>query len=516
MRLLKKLFSAFCFLVFCLGGLFALDSFDAEQAFVVTGTNWKLYRSEGLVLKTINRKMVFALEETRVREPENLELWLDFENKNFSLPNYKVLDSSFLYNASEKINGAYSAKFYMPGHSISLMPMSTSIFAPGSTPGSFTIDFWIYFYNNANSQYVLRYVGNNLSDDGDKNTYGMEILTRNNRLVYNFLDFFWDRGNEPRTVTIQEDEPFAVNRWEHHAISYNNRTGKMTTFKNGVEQQVLWITESGRALSAIFNPFIKEELASPLRIGDRNALFSLDNMRVTRNALEEFYLKKYESSPASLTTDVYRITTNRVTLKRLQFQASQSAYSHMKFAYRLSESYFTPDNKSIPWVYAENGLARFPESQSGGKYIQYRAEVYPYRDDDRELTLTDIRLEYTENLNPAAPLLVSVVPLDGAARISWIPSPEDDVRAYEIYYGNRSGDYVCYGAADGPSPVRLTNLTAGGLNTVVYTLTGLANEEPYFIALRSVDRFGQKSGYSREFYVRPSTVKNENGYSLGR
>ena len=106
--------------------------------------------------------------------------------------------------------------------------------------------------------------------------------------------------------------------------------------------------------------------------------------------------------------------------------------------------------------------------------------------------------------------------MDGKILMSWIPSPEDDIAGYEIYYGNRIGDYICDEAAEGKSPIFVPADEPGRINQMSYMLTGLVNEKPYFISVRSVDRNGNRSQYSKEIYARPSTIFNDNKYSVGR
>ena len=67
-----------------------------------------------------------------------------------------------------------------------------------------------------------------------------------------------------------------------------------------------------------------------------------------------------------------------------------------------------------------------------------------------------------------------------------------------IYYGEKSGEYFCYDAAEGASPI-----DAGEENH--FRLTGLKNGKIYYFAITAISGTdGSVSGaFSEEVYVRP-------------
>ena len=495
--------------------LFSLQPYLSTESMVIEGNNWKIYQSVNMSLKKINNKLVFKLNENIDESQPNLDLYLDFEAPLKNIPSYKVMYANYDQNRYQYVNGNYSAKFYVSDNYISLLPLPTSIFAPGNIPGSFTIEFWLYLYKNYDNQYVIKYIGNNLSDEKDKNIYGFSIFTKNSRLIYQFNNIFFPENKEPISIEIKESENLQLYKWEHHAVSFNNLDGKISTYKNGVEQEVKWVTANGKPLSPIFNPLIKNELSTPLIIG-QNALFSLDNLKITKDAIDKFYLKKYKNTNSSILTDIYKFSNNISTLKKISFNFDMPDYSFIKFAYRISDHYFLPDDNQIKWVYVQNNIESFPAEFQSGRYIQFKMEAYPYEEMDKEITIQSIKADYTVDNNPYPPVIQNIVPLDEKVQISWTPSPEDDIAGYEIYYGSRTEDYISDDAAEGKSPIFVPATQIGRISTMNYTISGLVNERPYFLSIRSVDKNGHRSTYSKEVYVRPSTVYNDNKYSIGR
>jgi hypothetical protein len=111
---------------------------------------------------------------------------------------------------------------------------------------------------------------------------------------------------------------------------------------------------------------VKEEMSTPLLIG-RNAFFSLDELKITRSAMTEFPVNRYENRPGVLVTDIYKISENLASLRKLQFDCGEAGYSYFKFAYRISDRYFMPDDPQKEWVYVKNGIMQFPEGFGSGK-----------------------------------------------------------------------------------------------------------------------------------------------------
>lgn len=494
---------------------YPLKPFTTESTWLLESKDIKIYKLENLNLKKLNSRYVFQINENTNHDINNYDLYLDFEEPNLDLLNYKIIYSKFEMNKYQSINGNYSGKFYFSDNYISMLPLPTSIFAPGNIIGSFTIDFWLYTYKDYDYQYIIKYIGNNLSDEKDKNNYGFSIFIKNGRVVYQFMNFFFTEKKESVSLDIKDEDNIILNKWEHHALTFDIKSGKISVYKNGMEQDVKWVTESGAPLSEVLTPKIKEEMSAPFLIG-KSAFFSLDNFKIGSYSATGFDLKKFNTANSYMITDVYKYSTNKAALKKISFQADSPDYSFIKMAYRISDTYFLPGDKDIKWIYLQNGSENFPPDLDGGKYIQFMLSVFPYEDEDKEVNIYSIRMDYSVDNTPANPVITGAKPMDGKILMSWIPSPEDDIAGYEIYYGNRIGDYICDEAAEGKSPIFVPADEPGRINQMSYMLTGLVNEKPYFISVRSVDRNGNRSQYSKEIYARPSTIFNDNKYSVGR
>lgn len=493
---------------------FSEEQFEFVKTLTISGSGWKIHRLENLTQQKTHKGMAFILNEFSSKNIADMDLCIDFEKPLKNLLNYKVISANYGNNIYQYSQGKVSGKFYYPNHYISLRPLSTSIFYQGKVPGSFTIEFWLYVYKSYDNQYVLRYVGHDPSDETDRNDYGFSVVIKNNKLRYEFDNFFWSINNEPYSLTITDNKNIQLKKWEHHAISFDIMRGKIATYKNGIEQNTKWVTTDGKFLSPIYNPYIKEDLSTPLLIG-KNAFFSLDNLKITKNTLSTFQMQRYNNKDAKLITEVYKISDKPISLRQIKCVYHKGEYSHIRMAYRISDEYFMPDNSDIEWVYFKNGIAKFPKEYREGKYVQLKIIVYPYEDNSQKIEIDSLTINYVEDKIPDAPLLLSAVAGDRYVELSWTPSTENDVVAYEIYYGNRKENYICDDSSNGESPILYRYIRAGKLKFVSYILDGLRNDKPYFISVRSLDKNGNRSAFSRELYARPNSVENTDRFSIG-
>ncbi len=492
--------------IFIYGNIFAVLHFEHDHELKISDNKWKIHLLDNFAMKKINGETGFVIEEQRLRHRGELDLFLDFESPLKSLPNYQVIFSDYEQNSFENAFGKYSGKFYFSSHYVSLKPLQTSIFYPGKTPGSFTIEFWVYPYQNFDYQYIVRYIGNNPSDERDINDYGFSIYIKNNRINYQFDNFFWSSQNESYSIHLEEESPITLRKWEHYAISYDIMRGRITTYKNGIEQTVRWITADNGRLSEIYSPLIKDELSTPMLIG-RNAFLSIDNLAIIRNIKDNFTQNRYNNADATLVTDIYKLSDNNSRLHKITTKVEMAEFNHYKFAYRISDKYFLPDNTELEWIYFDGNISNFPNKHKSGKYIQFKAVVFPYEENTKRIVIKSIDVQYCEDKTPDSPVFVSAIAGNGKVELSWIPSTETDIIGYEIYYGNGRGYYVCDDSTAGKSPIFVPFEQKGRLKKIDFTLTGLVNEKPYFISIRSVDKNGNRSRYSQEMYARPSIVR---------
>jgi len=481
-----------------------------EKRFTLDTLSW--YRIENLRLVTQKNGVVLRLLEERPAADLSEDLLLDFESHSPLLKNYQITYENYIPNPFQVHSGKISAKFFTKNQSLRLLPKSSALFRPGSIPGSFTIEFWSYFYQIYEGQSIVEFIGNNLGDESDQNTYGFRIVVKKNRLTCIFENFFWD-GEESYSVEISEDMPLLLNRWEHHAVSFNILDGRLVTWRGGVEQQTLWVTKTRRPRSTILIPKIKEEIHASLAIG-QGGFLSMDNFAILPKFKDSYAIQNYRQRPAELVSTVYKMPF-LFEIKSLELLAKlPEEPSLVKIAYRLSNQPFPPSDTTLPWVYLPSKAMEFPSEMMIGKYIQFKIQYFPYEENEESPLFSGLSLRYTVYEKPVTPLILSSEAGNGAITLSWLPSPEESIVGYEIYYGHRSQEYMGEESKAGKSPVFVPYKQGGKLEAISYTLDGLENDRAYFVSVRAVDKWGQRSDFSQEIVLFPSDIHTRPRYSV--
>jgi len=108
-------------------------------------------------------------------------------------------------------------------------------------------------------------------------------------------------------------------------------------------------------------------------------------------------------------------------------------------------------------------------------------------DSDGNTAQASIRVNTVQDTTPPSPPTnLTAVQGDTCIRLTWLPSPEDDVGGYILHLGESSGQY--YLGQD------IGNVTE-------YLLESLVVERTYYIALSAYDLVGNESGLSQEIQV---------------
>ena len=106
--------------------------------------------------------------------------------------------------------------------------------------------------------------------------------------------------------------------------------------------------------------------------------------------------------------------------------------------------------------------------------------------------------------------LFSLIPSSFSAEVtlSWDPNTEPDLAGYKMYYktGSSGTPYDGIGIDQGGSGI---NIPLGNLATPdnpSFSLTGLQDNEFYYLVLTAVDSSGNESGYSNEIIYETSST----------
>jgi len=445
---------------------------------------------------------------------ENTDLLLTFDRSTIhtvynSFPNYSLGKVDIFPSQNIKRFGRNSAGFLRYSNTIEIIPLEGSVFLSESPVGSFSIGFHLYPTSLISGSSVVEWYAPTVETDG--NPTGFKAFLKNGRLYWQFNNVFHTQDGSPVQIHAGELEKTPLNEWHHHGLQYDADSGLLTLLYDGRESSLTWLTETGREGGTVLKGKFSRYLAVPLTIG-KQFLGFIDNFRITRGAVK-FYNSNFMNQ-GQLLSDVLDLGYRGTKLVKFSWNSTEENGTAIRFFCRVSNDYFLPSARSnkgkqsvirevkIPeWFPVKNNKV-FSDDGLRGRYFQWKAELYGTHG-FYSPSLHSLTVLIEPDSPPSAPLLVEAVPLNGAVRLRWVKNRESDVQGYIVYYGYASKTYFGIGADQGDTPVFIGN-------TDTITLTGLQNEQVYFISITAVDDAGQESGFSREFIVRPSEIYGDN------
>ena len=461
----------------------------------------------------------------KIIEPsqEMIDLKLSFDGQDI-VNNYHIIRSKYETNTTEKKFGSASGKFISGTDSITMFPREHSVLVNNNLSiQSFTIDFWLYPYRiGEGHQTIASFMSPDIGNPTDDNSYGFKITIEKGVIVYHFSNFFRDKDFKTYSFTLKESEPLIYRTWEKHTIILDTGQQVIRIYRNGEEKNVVHITKDQSFYGETLYPVTHLQLGQknfPLIIGN-NAMFSLDEFTIYRDIQKNFKTFTTLKEPSSFETDVFTISSNYSKLQKINPAVKLPNEAYYKIGYRFSTNYFFPETSAdvMPWTYINPEQNRFPPSKNTGKYLQLKYEYYPSArsETNSPMFLQNIQVEFQEFPNPGSLNFSLVKEGDQFVELEWNLLPDPDIASYEIYYGTAPGNYFGKAAISPASPISVPHPEKNSTSKLTYILQGLQNETPYYISIRSKDKYGVLGDFSPEIYVRPSSVKTEASYSIGR
>lgn len=452
-----------------------------------------------------------TLSENRSGPTKDTELMLSFDHDNNEewididkLRNYELLDSEFLVSYKNKKHGSSAGRFYRLNDGVALVPSEGTIFKETESIGSFTIDFWIYFYNTYNNQIIFEKKGQAIDSLGEPMTTGISCKLYENKIEMSFQNLFYNLSSLLTDYPISEEEIKLVSKdilvpekWYHVATSFNEHTGLLLLHINGNQQEQFWCTDDGTHSGEIFVPRFIEKENSPLTIATGlNGL--IDDFHIQRNSVTEFKLSKYHKREGILKSDIIDLDYNGSSVKDFEILSQQYNNSNIVFEYRISNDYFLPETSvdKLRWIDA-NIDDDIPADYTKGRYLQWRVRLLAGNHYEYSPQLKSININVDYNYPPATILGLKGNSRNGLVILSWDGNIEKDIKAYKIYYGKESGNYL--------SDSSIITVSKSQLEDPIrpaYTLRDLEKDVVYYISVTAIDSYGNESDFSKEISVR--------------
>ncbi|MCK9169579.1 MAG: hypothetical protein M0P01_04120 [Treponema sp.] len=440
-------------------------------------------------------------------DDRNTDALVDFEKRPFSerTGNYSV-GTDLLGITTESVMGKGAALGRGRGGML-LKGRAGSVFGTEGPTGSFYIEFWLAPSLSENGEVVFdwrssRNMQLNVSDSR-KNSILYQMITgvfNKNHIEWTFTNVF--DGCPEEDIVISGMKNIVPDVWSHHAVSYDEESGRLEYRVDGQLEAVEYVTSTGHESGTVYSLY----LGVPADI-DLCPLYTgkIDDFRIQRGTYDAALLEESEEA-SGLGYSKFLTSGGRIETQPLQTSMGTSIDSvsavmneppqtAIMLYVRSGDNFFNWTDAYPEWKPVKNG-AKITDIR--GLYFQVAADLYPDGDGNTTPSLTQLVINYTKELEPLPPFKIKAVPGDGSVTLTWSYSVDESAGSYLVYYGTRSGEYLGRTALQGPSPVNAGNTTS-------ITITGLKNGTIYYFAVSAGSKFDTRINgqLSQEVYARP-------------
>lgn len=483
--------------------LVAAQLFFAESKTVTLGgkNGWPEFEAANGIARGMGRFGFECVELATNAHNVSVEtdLLLDFENfkgGTFSdLSGRYSVESNSLVSSSKSIMGRRAALSRGNGNGIVLSGKRGSVFGTKNHSGSFSIAFWMCPATLENGEVVFEWHSSRIVDDYIL-FQKIECAFINNRAVWMFMNVFDGGSFKNGEVQLESYTMLIPDKWTRHEISYDEESGLLEYRIDGKVESMQFITESGREGSTIFQPVFGE--VAPITICP-SFVGLIDDFTISRSVTDS-------SNPKNVNYERFKIdggsfvtkpiaTTPASVLNSISVIETVPPQTEIRYYVRAGENYFGWNEQLPEWKQVKNG-----EEISGvsGRYFQVAAELFPDGGGKKTPSVTEIEVNYSQTPLPAPPLKLRAAAKDGGVDLSWNFSVDENAGGYYVYYGNRPGEYLGMDADQGPSPIKVQDVSQ-------FTLTGLKNGAIYYFAVSTYSSVDDhiNGRLSNEVYARP-------------
>ena len=403
-----------------------------------------------------------------------------------------------------------------------------ALWGPHQVWGSFTIEFWLYPTEGDDGETILQWQGTRTSS-GPEQGQLFRVTFEDSHLVWTFQNLFAPSPSAPAvTVRLSGVSTLIPDQWHHHMIRYDANTGLLEYLVDGVSEAVTYVTPSKTQDGSPYT-IMTGRSSGQLLVGPRYT-GALDELRVERAWVETPQLNRY--SPTSgggargiAVSRIFDLGLPDSQVRAIHINYRNVGASQAVFSYRMANAIryqwqpggptlkslaSSPATEESSWFRFDPQQPLLSQAPGGklpqGRFLQLRIELLPSGTNDESPHIQRLVVDYQKNLPPPPPEAVFLTPGNGQLKVSWRPVMKGQVDGYVLFFGTSPGEYFGTSAAQGSSPLDVGNVTS-------YTLTGLINEQVYYVAVAAYQKIPRPdtpgtyerhlSRNSREVYARP-------------
>lgn len=423
--------------------------------------------------------LALADAEHDVSATTDLLLHFNTGGRSIVTGDYKISSSDFQIQTAEKALGNGAGLFPENSSGIVLEPGNLSVFRPGTHLGAFTIEFWLYPASPREGGVLFSWQGSSWLG---RNPLFQSLNARvvNRKIVWDLQNFFvraeagQDSGFVGLPIQLSQRSDLIPRRWAHHMLRYNPQRKVLEYLVDGLTEEVVYITDSGRESGTPYTPYVGELSEPALTIG-KNLNGILDELRISRAWVPDARRRGVGEFVGNVIFAPKDLVYPGARVEGLSVRQNVPGKTEILVYWMLSDLNFPPGPDDPRWVRGDDSQSLASER---GRYLFVKAEFYPDGNPANRPGLRSVDVDFSVQPAPPAPANFRAVPgtLPGTIRLSWNEVVRGEPDGYLLYFGTSPGSYFGQAENIGDSPVDVGKVTS-------VTLTGLDPARVYYFRI---------------------------------
>ena len=411
----------FCLLILLLF-LFPLLCFEKTLTWGEEDRWARLFRLDNLqIMPGYRGYLDITLQDGEYHRDSTTDLLLHFNQEPILPPSrsYRIIqsgeDGGGFVTTVEKVLGSGSAAFTALTQGLEWEPGSDTLLGAGAAPGDFTLEFWLYPTRMSDGNGVFAWMGRQAvgGKQRDQGFYG-EFF--NQKLRWQFSNFFQAGGDEPTLFTLTGLAPLLPHRWNHHLLRYDSHIGLLEYLVNGEVEGIIHTTPTGKESAEVWTPLCGDAQPTRMVLG-RGFLGLVEELRLSRRFVTKPQLTQFTLERGRAWTEVVDLEQPGTRFLGITAEETLRGNSAITYAYRQSEAPFRADDLEPSWKSLSPGES-LPRN-SLGRYLQMKIVLMPDGSGHRAPRLSSMELHYDVPSLPLPPTNFRVEPGDRSVTLRW-------------------------------------------------------------------------------------------------
>lgn len=426
-------------LLICTVGALAQET--TRERTVIFGTDsqpWARFTFQNTQVKEgVHGTLITLRDRSGEGDQPGIDLFLSFEDPNVSLSHYRFETPPQITRQASRL-GTAAGVFQEDPNGLVLQALPSSMFYPGNLWHDFKIEFWTYLPNLSEGASVLTWRGA-YRRGREVTTQELRIGLKGRVMEFRAKNFFqMPMAGAPETIRIEGRRPMLPGRWTHHRFQFDSSTGLLEYFRDGIPENTVYVTTTGREGGQVYVPYIGELSRPVIHLGENLAAL-VDELRISRR-LDSLFgsTATYDVAQGSpigyAVSPIVDLGEQNFLLEEVSWEASiptGTALSvQLRFGDRLDFAEGRAPRLVEPWMSWPAASKRALR----GRYLQVRLRLDGDGSGEKSPQVERLRLRLSRIPEPIAPAFVS---LRGGEELelSWRPVADEGVRSYRVFWG---------------------------------------------------------------------------------